>query len=85
MKSRTTHTFWKLYNNLPEVVQKAAINSYQKWKINPHYPSLMFKKLKNSELYAVRVGLNYRALGLRDDDVMTWIWIGSHEDYNKLI
>jgi hypothetical protein len=25
----------------------------------------------------------YRALGLRDGDVIAWFWIGTHEEYNR--
>ncbi len=85
MDSKTTTTFWKLYNTLPEAVQKTAVKGYRLWQADPYYPSLHFKKIRDNGLYSVRVGLNYRAFGLRDGDTITWIWIGSHEDYNKLI
>jgi hypothetical protein len=44
-------------------------------------------KLVNARLavYSVRVGLNYRALGLMDGDQITWFWIGSHADYDTLL
>jgi hypothetical protein len=33
----------------------------------------------------VRVGLNYRAVGVRDGQDVIWFWIGSHAEYDKLI
>jgi hypothetical protein len=37
-------------------------------------------------VYSVRIGISYRALGLRkDDDVIVWFWIGSHAEYDKLL
>jgi hypothetical protein len=33
----------------------------------------------------VRVGLAYRALGVRDGDDMIWFWIGSHGDYDQVL
>jgi hypothetical protein len=31
----------------------------------------------------VRIGEHYRAVGLRDGDVIAWFWIGTHEEYNN--
>jgi hypothetical protein len=33
----------------------------------------------------VRIGLAYRALGVRDGDDVVWFWIGSHADYDQLL
>jgi hypothetical protein len=33
----------------------------------------------------VRVGLGYRALGVRESDTMVWFWIGSHAEYDRLV
>jgi hypothetical protein len=32
----------------------------------------------------VRVGDHYRALGRVEGDTITWVWIGTHEEYNRL-
>jgi hypothetical protein len=34
---------------------------------------------------SVRVGLAYRALGVRDTEEIIWFWIGSHADYDQLL
>ena len=31
----------------------------------------------------VRIGNHYRAVGLREGDVVAWFWIGTHEEYNR--
>jgi hypothetical protein len=31
----------------------------------------------------VRIGDHYRALGLREGDIVSWFWIGTHEQYNR--
>jgi hypothetical protein len=36
-------------------------------------------------IFSVRVGLGYRALGVREGDEMIWFWIGSHADYDQLL
>jgi hypothetical protein len=30
-------------------------------------------------------GLNYRALGVEVEGGISWFWIGTHAEYNKLI
>jgi hypothetical protein len=48
-------------------------------------PSLQFKKVDEPNVYSVRVGLGYRALGMMDGTDIVWFWIGSHSEYDKLI
>jgi hypothetical protein len=36
-------------------------------------------------VYSVRIGLGYRALGILEGSVVTWFWIGSHADYDRLV
>jgi hypothetical protein len=47
---------------------------------------LQFKKLQGLDAtYSVRITSGYRALGVLEDDVIVWFWIGSHADYDRLI
>ena len=86
MKSVTTKRFRKSFEKLPKDVQQRAISAYQLWKQNPHHTGLHFKQVDvQPPVYSVRVGLSYRALGVKDKNTMIWFWIGSHEDYNKLV
>jgi hypothetical protein len=36
-------------------------------------------------LYSVRVGISYRAVGVRDGAAIVWYWIGSHASYEQLL
>jgi len=84
MKSKVDPAFWRRFNELPEAVQQLARNSYKLWQHDPFYPSLRFKKLKGV-LWSVRIGSHYRATGyFLSSDTFIWIWIGTHEEYNKL-
>ncbi len=84
MISKAAPSFWRCFHALPVRVQRVAYKNYQVWLQNPHHPSLRFKPLKG-DLWSVRVGSHYRAAGyFRDDNTFVWIWIGSHEEYNKL-
>lgn len=86
MTSHTTEAFRKRFANLPETVQKAARKNYQLWKINPHHPSLEFKKVHNQKLiYSVRISREWRAVGIRHGNAIAWFWIGSHADYDQLL
>jgi hypothetical protein len=42
MTSRATRRFWKLYQELPENIQRLAVKNYRLWRDNPHHPSLDF-------------------------------------------
>ena len=85
MKSRATARFWKLYAALPARVQQLARKNYRLWLDDQNHPSLGFKPLKggSGKQFSIRVGDHYRAIGQRLDDGFEWVWIGSHEDYNK--
>ena len=51
---------------------------------NPEHPSLRFKKLHGAHPYwSVRFGSGYRAVCRRDGDKADWIWIGTHQDFDK--
>jgi hypothetical protein len=40
---------------------------------------------KAGRFWSVRAGLYYRAVAVEVYGGLLWFWIGSHEDYNKLI
>ena len=84
MKSTCTPEFWRLHDNFPADVQALAAKTYRLWCDNPNHSSLRFKKIKGRDLFAVRVGAHYRAIGRMRGDTVQWIWIGSHEAYNNL-
>lgn len=86
MKSHINPDFRKAYRDLSEDIRKQARKAYKLFKDNPYHNSLHFKQIHpNEPFYSVRSGIGYRAVGIREGDVMTWFWIGSHADYDKLI
>lgn len=86
MKSRGTPRFWSAYRELPAGVRESARKAYSIFRVNPEHPGLRFKRVSEQEpVYSVRIGLGYRALGLFDGDEVTWFWIGSHADYDRLL
>ena len=86
VKSVASRRFWELFYSLPPDVQKLAVKNYELWRRDPHRPSLRFRKLKGSaDRFTVRVGDHYRGLGRVTADTITWVWIGSHTDYDRLV
>ncbi|MBL7128436.1 MAG: hypothetical protein ISS16_05555 [Ignavibacteria bacterium] len=80
---RATNRFWKCFNKLPSHIRKIARKNFQLLKTNPRHPSLHFKKI--GKFWSVRAGLNLRSLAVEDDNDYIWVWIGIHNDYEKII
>lgn len=54
---------------------------------DPNDPGLMFKRLKGFRhpYYSARVGDNHRALCLLHGDTAIWFFIGTHDEYERVI
>jgi hypothetical protein len=87
MKSKRAKRLRDLLRALPSDAKTQAYAAYRLFNRDPFHPSLQFKRVsKQKPLYSVRIGISYRALGLREaDDEIVWIWIGPHADYDKLL
>ncbi len=83
MKSSTTPDFWTSYASLPGAVKKRARTVYRLWRNNPRYPSLQFKKAGG--VCAIRIGSGYQALALLKENTFYWFWIGTHDEYERLL
>jgi hypothetical protein len=85
VKSGATRRFWQLFQALPSDAQDLAVKNYRLWRRNPRHPSLRFRRLGgNQDRFSIRVGDHYRALGTLTGEKMTWVWIGTHADYDRL-
>jgi hypothetical protein len=60
-----------------------ADKKFSLFQLNPAHPSLGFARKGN--VWTVDVGLHYRAIAWRENETVVWFWIGSHENYNKLM
>lgn len=86
MTSSVTQEFRQRLAQLSEVVQAQAARAYALWRSDPYHNSLQFKRVSQRQpIYSVRVGLGYRALGLREGEHVYWYWIGSHAEYDELL
>ena len=88
MTSEVTQSFMQRYARLPNQVQRAARNAYHRFKENPWRNSLEFKPVlsrRRENIWSARVDNNYRVLGYRVGNHMTWTWIGPHNEYDRMI
>ena len=86
MKSSVTKEFRELLDQLPIEVQQQAGRAYAIWRTNPYHNSLQFKRVSQKQpIYSARIGIGYRALGLRENDQIYWFWIGTHAEYDELL
>jgi hypothetical protein len=86
IESRTTREFRGSYSRPPEEVREHARRAYRLFRNDPHHRSLRFKKVdEEANIYSVRIGLGYRALGVMEGSTVVWFWIGSHADCDRLL
>jgi hypothetical protein len=80
---RTTARFRKCLEGLPTPIQELSRQCFRLLKDNPQHPSLHFKKV--GKFWSVRVGINHRALAVKDVKYFIWVWIGTHDEYERMI
>jgi hypothetical protein len=65
--------------------RRLADKSFELLKAGPNHPSLHFKRIgRTKRLWSVRVGADYRALGVEKAEGIVWFWIGTHAEYDRL-
>jgi hypothetical protein len=80
---RTTDQFRQRRNALAPDIQEQANRSFALLKVNPRHPSLHFKKV--GPFWSARVGQAYRALAIEDGEDFIWVWIGTHDEYERIL
>lgn len=78
--------FLRRYWALPKRVQGRAREQYRLWRRDPSHPGLQFKRVSPSlPLWSVRVDRNHRAAGVYEGGLITWFFIGTHAEYDRLL
>jgi hypothetical protein len=86
VSSFLTPQFRALYRTLPERVRQQARQAYALFQQDPHHPSLRFRCVHPTRpIFSARVGIDYRVVGIRDDNDIYWFWIGTHGEYDQLL
>ena len=83
MRHLASKKFWARYQDLPADIRALADRNFELLKADPRHPSLHFKQI--GLLWSARVGLHYRVLGHDVPDGIQWFWIGTHDEYDKLV
>jgi hypothetical protein len=68
---------------LPGEIRKLADKNFKLLKENPSHPSLQFKKI--GELWSARVDQAHRALAVEDGEDFIWVWVGTHDEYERIL
>ena len=80
---RTTERFRQARQRLPRRIRERADKAFALLRENPRHPSLHFKKV--GVFWSARVDAGTRALAVQDGGDFVWVWIGSHDDYERII
>lgn len=84
MISRATPSFWRALRELGAADREAARRAFAQFQADPMHNSLRFKKLAGVEtIWSVGVTLSVRAVGHREGDTITWVWIGTHAEFDR--
>lgn len=83
LKSQATAKFWSLFEALPADVRERAQKQFGIFQSDPLHPSLHLKPI--GDYWSVRISSSYRALALKSADTFTWFWIGTHDQYKRMI
>lgn len=83
LRSFLTPSFRRLYGDLPKDVQKLADEKYRLFQQDPFHPSLEFRA--KGKVWTVAIGRSYRAIARRFENDLYWVWIGAHEEYNRVL
>ena len=81
MNSRTTRNFRDAFRVLPADVRHRARRAYRLWREDPDLPGLRFKRV--GDAVSIRIGRDYRALGILEGETVYWYWIGKHDEYDR--
>jgi len=83
LKHFASPDFWYHYRALPVEVQRLADRCFVLMNADSRHPSIHLKRV--GQFWSARVGLHWRSVGTDVEDGISWFWIGSHAEYDKLI
>lgn len=86
MISRLHPSFRRDFARLPPRIQRRTRKAYAQFVTDPSYSGLEFKRLGTRHpLWSIRITDSYRAVGVRQLDRVTWFFVGTHAEYDKLL
>ncbi len=86
MISKLHAGFRKSFEGLPADIRRRARAAYRRFQANRQNPGVEFTALNAQQpLGCVRVNDGYRAVGVRNGEVIIWFFIGTHAEYDRLV
>jgi hypothetical protein len=80
---RTTEHFWRRHERLDERIRKNADKAFALLRKDSMHPSLRFKRI--GAFWSARVDAGHRALAVEDGEDFIWVWIGPHDEYERIV
>lgn len=81
-RSKRTEKFRKLASLLPTKIQAEMIRKFQEWLSTGELQNIR-QLAKHSEFYKLDLPQEYRAVAKYNNGYLIWVWVGSHEAYNR--
>lgn len=86
MISRFESGFADRLRGMPNHVARRAAKALELLEDNERHPSLHLKRIKGAkDAWSIRVTKDYRMVGYRSGETVTWFWIGTHAGYDRLL
>lgn len=85
-RSKRTRKFKELSGSLPREIQRSMMEMFEKWKESGVLRNFaqMTITAHARRYFKLDLPAHYRAIAIEDNHNLIWIWVGSHENYNKL-
>jgi len=66
--------------------QRQIKRSCEVWRAHPTPPSTcLWKAHETKPICSARVDLDWRSLGVMENDTVIWFWVGPHDEYEALL
>ena len=69
--------------SLPNEVRERADKNCRLLRREPRHPSRQFTKV--GHVWSARGGLGHQALAVEAGEDWLWVWISTHDDYDRMI
>ena len=89
VKSYRKWQFKQQFERLPSHIKKIAENKFKLFLNDPNHPSFRARKIKKTKSwefphYEYSVTMEYRATCFRDGNTYIWVFIGTHDEFDRL-
>lgn len=81
--------FKQQFEKLPSHIQKIAENKFKLFLNEPNHPSFRVRRIEKTKNwkfphYEYSITMKYRATCFKDDDTYIWVFIGTHDEFDRL-